>query len=257
MAEDKELEDRVEGEKTLSNNAVIINKKSNPLMYGLGQLLSIPAKILLFDTKVGAHPKKETIDTIVQNVEGNDKLSNLTVRVGHTAPLKDTYRLLTDKKIKEEVPLYLRILGIPTTLLGGTLAHLFRMDHYNPFTHTASIYSDIPAVGMHEVGHANFYAKKRGGRLPRLLLQLSGIGTLYHEYRASKYANASLEPHLKYQTGRYLFPAFGTYLGYVAGVGPLVGAIGGLIAGGLYSMIQRNYLKAKSVQKTPASSPTS
>ena len=71
-------------------------------------------------------------------------------------------------------------------------------DHYNPLTHTAVIYSDVPAIGLHGIGHANWFSKKKYS-LPLLMaLSMTGFVTIYLELYASNYARKHLPPSKKY-----------------------------------------------------------
>ncbi|MBN1156613.1 hypothetical protein JXA85_03295 [Candidatus Woesearchaeota archaeon] len=242
------LESKIqEGKNVLKNGSVVYQKKGNKLLYYLGQLFSLPSKLVLLDKKIGSRPSQRTIDYVVKDLEKNPDFSDVTVRLGHGAPFKDTLRLLTDERIKRSTPLLLRVLGMPSTLVGETFAYLTRSDHYNPFTNTAVIYSDVPAVALHELGHANFFNSRKKKAMP-YAIAASGIGTLYMEYDASRYAHKALPPYERYQTGRYLFPAFGTYLGNKLGVGPYIGAAAGLAAGAIYSLYNILRLRSKKLK---------
>jgi len=251
---DKDLEARLGPyAKQLKNGAVVINQRANPLMYAIGWIESIDEKIMFGSTKWGRRPSQETVDQVVKNVEQNEYLKNATIRFDHAAPITDTLRLFTDKRLKEEVPLYMRWLSVPETLIGGFLSYLFRQDHYNAATHTVHVYSDIPAIALHEVGHADNYAGKYHFRLPYAVLGSIPIIGLIQEGIASKYAHQYLPESQKYQTGRFLFPAFGTYIGAATGIGIIPGLIGGHIVGALYNAIRRS--AKKEPKETPKSQP--
>jgi len=136
-------------------------------------------------------------------------LKNTTVRIGHNKVLRDVSRLFKDEKLKDISLLGRIFLGIPTTLFGGLYSKLTRADYYNPFTKTAVIYSDVPAIAVHELAHAKDY-QNVGAPTLYSLFRNTGIGALYQEAKASIMAYKYLKG--KEHTGRYLIPAFATYI---------------------------------------------
>lgn len=233
------------------------NIRSNTIEYALDDplsrtasyILNIPSKVLLLSTKVGALPREETQHYIQQYLQKSN-LENTTVRVGHTRILRDLYRLVSDKKLKDISLAGRLLLGIPYTLIGGLISKLTRSDMYNPFTKTANIYSDVPAIALHELGHAQDYQNKGYPTLYSLARYLTPA-MLYQEYKASAIADKALPEEKKWQTGRYLVPAFGTYiyepLQTLAKIPFIPFMLGAHIIGNTYSAIRGtyNYLKEK------------
>ena len=176
---------------------------SNTLEYGFDNLVSrgisyignLPSKLILLSKDVGNYPRENTQNYISKYV-ADEKLENVTVRIGHNKVLKDTARLFKDEKLKD-ISLIGRIfLGIPATLFGGLHSKLTRGDYYNPFTKTAVIYSDVPAIALHELGHAKDYQNKG---VPTLysLFRLTGIGALYQEAKASIIAHKYIKEKIQ------------------------------------------------------------
>ncbi len=101
---------------------------------------------------------------------------------------------------------------LPGRLLGG--------DHYNPFTGTIHLYSDIPAVALHEGGHAKDFTRRD---FPGTYAVLTGLPvvTLWPEAIATgdaiAYADRQDDPDLQREAYRILYPACGTYVGGAVG----------------------------------------
>lgn len=222
----------------------------DPLTRTVSYFGNLPTKAILLSGDVGNYPREETQDYIRSYVS-NSGLENVTVREGHSRVLKDTLRLFSDKKLKD-IPLLSRLfVGVPTTLFGGLIAKLTRADYYNPFTKTAHIYSDIPAVALHELGHAEDYQKRKWKTLYALGRSLPFVA-LYQEFKASRAADEALKSEDKRQTGRYLVPAFATYLGPVVGLATLPLTIGAHLVGNLYNALFRRKSPKKELEESPA-----
>ncbi len=221
---------------------------TNTIEYGLDDPLSrmvsfvgsMPLRAVLASAKVAGYPREETQKDIAAAIPQLG-LENTTVRVGYSRVLYDTYRLLTDEKLKDVSLVGRVLLGVPTTLVTGLLSKLTRVDCYNPFTKTATVYSDVPAIARHELGHAKDF---QSGKYPSLYALARGILpiTWYQELKASWIAHGSLNTEQKGQTGRYLMPAFATYLfpaaQYVAGIAFLPFMVGAHVVGNVYRGIR-------------------
>ena len=97
---------------------------------------------------------------------------------------------------------------LPGRLIGG--------DHYNPFTGTIHLYSDVPAIALHEGGHAKDFTRRA---LPGTYALVTALpfGNLWPEAIATgdaiTYAGQQADPELERESYRILFPAYGSYLG--------------------------------------------
>jgi len=92
---------------------------------------------------------------------------------------------------------------------------LFGGDFYNPYTNSANIFSDHPAIALHELGHALDFERRRHRGLYSLL-QVIPFVALYQEFIASRYAVSFLR-HRCYHADelaayKVLYPAYSTYL---------------------------------------------
>jgi hypothetical protein len=101
---------------------------------------------------------------------------------------------------------------LPGRLIGG--------DHYNPYTDTIHLYSDVPAIALHEAAHAkDFATRKYKGTYAAIYLL--PVAPLVYEARATDDALAYAETHAtvneQREAYRVLYPAYGTYVGSAAG----------------------------------------
>jgi hypothetical protein len=198
-------------EVTKVGSNTIINDRDDPFSRAYSFLTSLESRLLLLSWKFASLPEEETLKQTKDYLR-NRNIENVTVRAGHSRVLEDTVRLFTDEKLKDISLLGRIFLGIPTTLVQGTLAKLSRAAHYNPFTKTAMIYTDVPAVSRHELGHAQDFGEQKYPTLYALARRIPGFD-LFQEAKASSYAHQSFNLEDKWQSGRYLAPAFSTYLG--------------------------------------------
>lgn len=194
--------------KEVGSNRIEIDQ-DDPISRTIGYVGSIRGKLMFLSKDVGSYPKEDVVKGIEDYVR-NSGLENVTVRVGHSKILKDTVRLFTDPKLKDISLLGKIFFGISTTVIGGLMAKLTRADYYNPFTRTVHCYSNIEAIAKHELGHAEDF-QHNPVTLYSILSSIPPV-RLYQEFKASQYAHKKLSPKNKYQTGRYLVPAFASYL---------------------------------------------
>ncbi|MEK6901325.1 MAG: hypothetical protein AABX37_03220 [Nanoarchaeota archaeon] len=247
---------------------------TNTVEYGLDDALSraasfvgsMPTRAVLASAKVAGYPREETQQDIAAAIPQLG-LENTTVRLGYSRVLHDTYRLFTDEKLKDISLVGRVLLGVPTTMITGLLGKLTRLDYYNPFTKTVTVYSDVPAIARHELGHAKDF---QSGKYPSLYALARGILpiTWYQELKASWIAHRSLGAEQKGQTGRYLMPAFATYLfpaaQYVAGIAFLPFMLGAHVMGNVYrgiravpGYVKKLFTKPQSKEKNKKPAPRS
>ena len=125
-------------------------------------------------------------------------------------------------------------------------------DYYNPFTNTAHLYSDHPAVILHEAGHAYDFANRRWKGTYAAARIIPGVD-LYQEYKASKeafrYLQERRELDKELDAYKVLYPAYGTYVG--AYLFPPIGTVVGAVLGHL-SGRSTAALRAKKAAQQPA-----
>ena len=129
----------------------------------LGNALALPFKLLLFDRRFANHAISE--ETEQRMVEFADRyhttIEQTRVQLNEYAPHHDIAQLIKNRRVAWP---YRILLGLPITLVGDVLlpGRVFPWgDYYNPWTNTVHMYSNYPAIGLHELGHAHDTSKRR------------------------------------------------------------------------------------------------
>ncbi len=203
----------------------------------LGNVFALFSKLLFLNWKVGNHAiSHETEDSLTRYLEAPNSMTEGThFSLNEYAPSRALNRLVMNRKVAWP---YRLVLGLPVTLVrdvllpGRLFAGLVGGDSYNPFTDTVSLYSDLPAIALHEAGHARD-SNRRRLKGSYAALRLVPFVDLYQEYQATKEAIDYLQRtnDLAGERSAYhvLYPAYGTYVG--AYVFPPIGTIGGAVLG--------------------------
>ena len=166
--------------------------RPRPVIDTVGWVIGIPNKILLWDRRVDNHSiSYETELSIAEYVERNN-LSTVRVRLNQYRPGEDWGRLVRNDSVGAPWRFTFGALSV----LGETLlpGRIFGGDHYNPYTDTIHIYSDIPAVALHEGGHAKDFARRKWKGTYAFAYALPLV-PLYHESKAAADVIAHLETH--------------------------------------------------------------
>ena len=206
----------------------------------IGWVVGIPSKLVLWNRRVENHNiGVDTEIAISEYLQVND-LDTVRVRLNQYRPGEDWSRLVRNKSVGAGW----RYTFGAISVLGETVipGRIFGGDHYNPYTNTIHLYSDIPAIALHEAGHAKDFARREWKGTYAAVYMLP-IVPLYHESVASRDVIAYLESigttEQQAAASRILYPAYGTYVGSAFGSvlpsysSPLyyVGVVGGHIAG--------------------------
>lgn len=188
---------------------------------GLGHyFFSLPSKLILWNWRVDNHKiQPETGDILARYLAAND-LPHVKVRLNQYAPGGEWRRLVKNR----EMPGFFRFtLGAISTAMYTILpGRLFGGDNYNPYTNTINLYSDVPAIVLHEGAHAKDFAEKRNRHWKGwyAFLRLLPLTPLYQEAVASNDAiSYAVEENLvaeEKQAYKVLYPA---YMTYIAGEG--------------------------------------
>jgi len=188
--------------------------KPQPLIDGIGWLVGIPSKIILWDIRADNHSiSEETEAALRRYLELND-LDQVKVRLNQYAPLDEWRRLTRNRAVGWGWRYTFGVFSwLHYTLLPG---RIFGGDHYNPYTDTISLYSNIPAVALHEGGHAKDFAGRRW-RGTYAVAYLLPFFALYPEALATGDAIGYLRDQQDAEGEReayhVLYPAYATYVG--------------------------------------------
>lgn len=199
---------------TATRESPIERGQRRPVLDGVGWVVSIPAKIILWDHRVENHRVSAGTEEAIRRYLADNDLDHVKVRINQYAPLDDWRRLRRNTTVGWGYRATLGTLSVvgeailPGRVIGG--------DHYNPFTATIHLYSDVPAIALHEGGHAKDFARRR---LPGTyaLVALIPFGKLWPEAIATgdalAYAAKQDDADLEREGYRILYPAYGTYFG--------------------------------------------
>jgi hypothetical protein len=236
-----------QSERLIDDQPQIQTGKRRPILDGVGWVLGIPGKILLWNHRVDNHNIGPQTENAMARYLNDNGLTTVRVRMNQYHPMDDWRRLVRN----DSVGAGWRYTFGAITVLGETLipGRLFGGDHFNPYTNTIHLYSDVPAIAMHEGGHAKDFARRKWKGTYAAAYVLP-IVPLYHESLATNDVLAYLESNgtLDEQADarRVLSPAYGTYVGGAAGTvfpqfsGPLY--YGSVITGHIVGRYEANQL---------------
>ena len=180
-------------------------------------IVSLPSKIVLLNWKVANHDiSTETEEILKQYLVDND-LHNVKVRLNGYSPGGEWRRLARNRSVGGLWRFTFGAISVAyyTVIPGRFFAGLIGGDSYNPYTNTIHLYSDHPAIALHEAAHAKDFAGENDKGL-YAAMRLLPIVPLIQESRATSDALGYLEHRnmAKEEEEAYkiLYPAFGTYI---------------------------------------------
>lgn len=200
--------------------ASIERGKPRRIIDGFGRIWGIPSKLMFWNRKVENHRISPETELLLTDYLETNGLTEIKVRLNQYNPWDDWRRLTRNKSVAWPW----RYTFGTVTMLGETVmpGRLFGGDHYNPYTGTIHLYSDVPAIAFHEGAHAKDFSNRR---YPGTYAALYAIPTvpLWHERTATNdvlsYVQYRNDRHLEREAYHTLYPAYGTYLGNAAGYG--------------------------------------
>lgn len=206
-------------------------------------VFSLPSKLILWNRDVDRHSVSPETEAVLREYLADNGLQGVKVRLNEYSPGGEWRRLVKNDSVHWSFRYTVGVLGwLRYTLLPG---RLFGGDHYNPFTNTVNIYSDDPAILLHEGGHAKDFARRERKGTYAVVGAIPFV-PLFREARATGDAIGYLAEKERRAEQReayeVTYPAYGTYvsgsigaffpLSYLESLGvALAGAIPGHIAG--------------------------
>jgi len=192
---------------------------SNRVVDGIRNMLSLPNKLLLWNSKFNSgNVSQETIEAMREYLDAND-LHDVHVSVNQYKPQLVWRRTFTNPKtsLLSKLTLGTLVCLIETFYipkLSGSLG-----DHYLVTSNTVHLFSDDPAIALHECGHAKDYHSKKNPTLYSLLgvlpYHIGDVATLYKEGTATKHAIKYLHDKKADEKVKHAFkvlvPAFAGY----------------------------------------------
>ncbi len=223
--------------------------RPRPFIDGVGWVIGIPDKIMLWNRRIENHNISPATEQAIADYLAKNDLTTVKVRLNQYAPGSDWRRLVANKSVGWG---WRYTLGT-ASWLGETLlpGRVVGGDHYNPFTNTVHIYSDVPAVALHEGGHAKDFARRyyKGTYAAVYLLPVT---PLWYEAVATNdalsYLRAEGTLEDEQAADKVLYPAYGTYVGNaLSNVAPALGTplfVAGVLGGHLAGRVQARRIAA-------------
>lgn len=217
----------------------------------MGNVFGALSKLILWNKKMSNHGFSEETKNYLKDYIRENNLKDVKVRFNQYAPWDDLVQLwrsdTTHPILKYTVGIINWISGV--IIPGRLFAGLLTGDHYNPYSNTINLYSDIPSVVLHEGGHSKDFALRKHKSLYSLGYSVPIVGPLYAEARASddalRYLRHRCDLKNELIAYRTLYPAYATYA-----TGPILGSLGEFV--GLAASIPGHivgYRKEKRVEK--------
>lgn len=209
----------------------VVQGNPSNVVDGLGWIVGIPRRIVLWDRRVDNHRvQPETMAEVATYAKVNE-LDGLCVRVNQYAPIDEWKRLTKNDQVS---PGWRYSVGV-LSLVGYTLlpGRIVGVDNYNPYTNSVYVYSDVPALAM----EAAAYAKDVKHRdLPGTYAAVNTLPvvSVWHETINTQDTLDYLQTHGTYDDQReglaILYPNYGASVG--GAVGSLFGFTGVFEIGG-------------------------
>jgi len=256
---------------TKEGSLTVTYNKKDFVANTIGHVLAVPTIHTLLWTWGSAfkHPSKELATQLFDRYKDVPWKGDVLVRVGHSSIIGDIQRMLARNEkirgrpwlLKDKPGRFIETIGkvglsilqllSETTVVGeAVLAKMFRMDFYNPYANTVTVYHPKLGIGMHELGHAEYFnnqvaPRNRLGvlisRFPELIINKNiffhvPIVEPYLEYRASANAMKHFKTDeerregLKMLEGAWSTYVFNDVLNWMLVPEPLRSAIGIVLA---------------------------
>lgn len=242
--------------KLVEDGEMLERGRPNRFVDGVGWVFGIPSKLILWDRRVeNHHVTLETEEAALRYIAENG-MADVKVRSNQYAPIDEFWRLVDNRR----VGVGWRATFGAVSWLGYTLlpGRIFGGDAYNPYTHSIYLYSDVPAVALHEAGHAKDFARRRWPGT-YAALGILPLTSLYVEAQATRdvlgYLSLQQRNEELAEAYRILYPAYGTYVGQEIGgwiypQGGVLLSVAGAIPGHLWGRYQ-----ARGIMQGTASEP--
>jgi hypothetical protein len=182
-------------------------------------VFSLFSKLIFLNWKVDNHNISEETIEITKNYIRENNLRSVKVRFNQYAPISELKRIWRNDHINPAIKYTFGLIGwFSYTLLPERIfAGLFGGDHYNPFSNSVHIYSDLPSIAIHEGGHAKDFNSREFKTMYAAIYSIPIIGALYHEAVATDdtlaYFQEKEDDEKIIESYKILSPAYATYIG--------------------------------------------
>ncbi|MFZ5534868.1 MAG: hypothetical protein ACOY3M_01800 [Patescibacteria group bacterium] len=227
-------------QKTKEGSLTIEYHTHDSIANTIGHILAVPTVHTLLWTWDSAfkNPPKELADQLFDRYKDVPWKGDVLVRVGHASIIGDMQRALARNESVRGRPWRLKDipgrvaetfgkLGIAFfTFFSTAAAKFLRTDFYNPYANVATVYHPKLGVGMHELGHAEFFNQRDNvSRVGLLIMDWLGLNVgkdivvpvpffrSFTEYKASQIAMQRFKTDEERREGlKILEGAWATYL---------------------------------------------
>ena len=189
-----------------------------------GDLLSKLPQLLFWNRQYGNHQITPETEAVMAEFMNHYDMTDVKVRLNQWAPHKELGRLIKNPHIAWPY----KILYFPSTLIVSLIARPFSglliSDYFDPGSNTINIFSDDPAIALHEAGHALDFMRAEYKGTYALARVAPGVN-LFQEGIATNEAMFYLEEQGQYEdllrSYKVLYPAYATYvIAYLASAPP-------------------------------------
>lgn len=193
--------------------------RPNKLIDGVGWVLGVPHKIILWDRRADDHRvSDETQDELAEYVAAH-QLDSVKVRINQYDPGGEWRRLVKNKRVGAG---WRYTVGALTTLSYTIFpGRLLGSDSYNPYTDTLNIYSDIPSLALEQAAYARDVHQRQWPGTYATLQGLPIVG-LWHESHTKQDVHNFLAdrgtPDEQAEAHRILNPQLGSEIGGQVGM---------------------------------------
>lgn len=217
----------------------------------MGNVFGVLSKLILWNRKMSNHRFSEETKNYLKDYIRENNLKDVKVRFNQYAPIDDLVQLWKSETVHPILKYTVGIINWVSGVIfpGRLFAGLLTGDHYNPYSNTINLYSDLPSVVLHEGGHSKDFALRKYKSFYSLGYSFPIVGPLYAEARASddalRYLRHRCDLKNELLAYRTLYPAYATYA-----TGPILSSVGELV--GLAASIPGHivgYRKEKRVEK--------
>lgn len=179
-----------------------------------GNIWSFPSKLLLWNWKIDRHSISPETEEILLRYLHDNRLRNVKVRLNDYDVPGEWRRLKNNSAVGAGWRwTFGLIVNVIYTILPG---RFFGGDNYNPYTNTINLYSDHPAMALHEGGHAKDFAQRTHKGTYAFTYHLP-LTALLAEARATGDAIGYLRTNQDILTEKngykVLYPAYSMYIG--------------------------------------------
>ena len=201
-----------------------------PILDGVGWVVGIPSKIILWNRRVDNHNISPETEEKLRQYMARNGLSDTKARLNQYAPGDEWRRLVGNKHV---APGWRYTLGALDTL-GYTLlpGRIFGGDRYNPYTNSVYVYSDVPSLAQRPAAYAKDVKSRKYPGTYAFTQEITGLNMI-HETVTTQDVLADTESYgttgdLR-EAHQVLSPRYGVALGRTTAnfvnVNPATGAI--------------------------------